>query len=78
MNKSKFTKSDGIEAYNEVIAWNREINDVCVYDCLEDIEEDYDISLIDAEDVFQHFGYSVRAVMATGEFLIDKKFFNRL
>ena len=70
----KFIRVNGIEAYNEVLAWNKEVDDVFVYGCLEDIEEDYNIELNDAEDVFQQFGNCVRAVVATGDFLIDKRF----
>ena len=73
MKKFEFIKICGIEVYEEVIAWNREIDDVFVYDNLQDIEEDYDLKLNDAEDVFQEFGDHVRAVVATGEFIIDKQ-----
>ena len=74
MTKSEFIRSVGIEAYNEVLAWGRDVDDVFVYECLEAIEADYNIELFDAEDVFQQFGNCVRAVVATGDFLIDKSF----
>jgi len=69
-----FIKFNGIEAYNEVIAWNKKPEDVLVYESLEDIEEDYNIKLDDVEDVFQYFGSSVRVIVATGNFLIARNF----
>ena len=71
---NQFIRFNGIEAYNEVIAWNKKPDDVLVYESLEDIEEDYGIQIDDVEDVFQYFGSSVRVIVATGNFLITRSF----
>ena len=52
--------------------WGKDINEVCIYKSLEDINKDFNLNLKDAEDVFEEFGNNVRAVVETGEFIIDK------
>jgi len=74
MTKSDFIRMFGIEVYNDVKTWKKEIDDVEIYSSIEDIEEDYGVQLNDANDIFEHFGNHVRAVVATGDFIIDKKF----
>ena len=72
MSNSEFIRIYGIGAFNECREWGRDINNVRLYASLDDINEDYNLALKDAEDVFEEFGNNVRAVVATGEFLINK------
>jgi len=76
MTKENFIKLVGLEAYKEVQDWGKELDEVFVYESLEDIEEDYNIKLDDVEDVFQYFGSCVRVVADTGDFLIERCFIN--
>jgi hypothetical protein len=65
-----FVLKYGGDAYDTAIEWNGTIEGISVYGSTDNIEEDFGMYFSDAEDVFQHFGNDVCAVVETGDFLI--------